>query len=40
MRKVTMTYIDMPQGIKVTFMEGNRGLGRVLNFTDDRKLST
>jgi hypothetical protein len=38
MRKVTTSYIDMPRGLRVTFMEGNRSLGRVLNFTDDRKI--
>jgi hypothetical protein len=37
MRKVTMSYMDFPLGLRVTFVEGQRGLGRVLNFTDDTK---
>jgi hypothetical protein len=29
MRKVTMSYIDMPRGLRVTFMEGNRSLAAL-----------
>jgi hypothetical protein len=34
---VTMSYIDMPRGLRVTFMEGIAAWPRC-NFTDDRKI--
>ena len=33
-----MVFVIVPQGIRVTFMEGRRNLGRALTFADDRKV--
>jgi hypothetical protein len=38
MPKVRVSFMEMPTGISVTFMQGNQGLGRSLHFVDEKKL--
>ncbi len=33
-----MIFAEVPQGIRVTFTEGRRSLGRALTFVDDHKI--